>query len=71
LRGAVLSFELINWLSMALAYGQVNASFCGVVSGDQSSSKRRLKNGQQVCSASNAPTLGHGERAKTLPTQND
>jgi hypothetical protein len=45
---------------MALAYGQVKASFAGALSGDKSSSKRRLKNGQQVCSSSNAPNQGHG-----------
>jgi hypothetical protein len=69
LRGAVLSFELMNGSSaMALAYGQVNDLW--VVSGDQSSSTCcRLKIGRRVCSPSNAPTAGHGERAKTLPTE--
>ena len=41
---------------MALAYGQVNASFYEVgVSGDQSSSSVPVKNGRQVSSPSNAP----------------
>jgi hypothetical protein len=71
LRGAVLSFELINWHAMALAYGQVNASFAGVVSGDQSSSKRRLKNGRQDCSASNAPNQGHGQLGKDSADPNN
>jgi hypothetical protein len=56
---------------VALAYGQVNASFAGFVSGDQSSSRSVEEGGQQVCSASNAPTSGDGERAKTLPTGNN
>jgi len=55
---------------MALAYSQVNDSFAGFVSGDQSSSWPVNRRGQQVSSASNAPTRGDGERAKTLPTQN-
>jgi hypothetical protein len=59
----VLSFKQ-GGNSMALAYGQVN-DLLRVVSGDQSSSDCRLKNGQQVCSSSNAPK-GHGQRAKTL-----
>jgi hypothetical protein len=55
---------------VALAYSQVNDSFGGFVSGDQSSSWPVIKKGRQVCSPSNAPQ-GHGEHAKTLPTQNN
>jgi hypothetical protein len=54
---------------MALAYGQVNASFFGCVSGDQSSSSCRLKIGLQVCSSSNAPKKGMANVEKTLPTE--
>jgi len=43
LRGAVLSFERLSGAAMALAYGQVNASFAVVVSGDQSSSEVPVK----------------------------
>jgi hypothetical protein len=56
---------------VALAYGQVNASFAGFVSGDQSSSWSVKEAAQQVYSPSNAPTRGDGERAKTLPTGNN
>jgi hypothetical protein len=69
LRGAVLSFELTNGSAMALAYGQVNDR--KVVSGDQSSSSCRLKIGLQVCSSSNAPKAGHGQRRKDSADQND
>lgn len=56
---------------VALAYGQVNDSFAGFVSGDQSSSGSvNTKVVEQVSSPSNAPKKGHGERAKTLPTEN-
>jgi hypothetical protein len=56
---------------VAFAYGQVNDSFVGCVSGDQSSSGSVEEGGQQVCSPSNAPPKGNGERAKTLPTKNN
>src|SRR5437588_6315944 len=56
---------------MALAYGQVNASSFGCVSGDQSSSGGRLKTGRQVCSSSNAPQQGHGQRRKDSANRND
>jgi hypothetical protein len=67
----VLSFKQMP--PVALAYSQVNDSFCGFVSGDQSSSEGGLqKMGRLVCSASNAPQEeGDGERAKTLPTRNN
>src|SRR5438874_11116039 len=66
---SVLSFELSNGNAMALAYGQVNASCFGCVSGDQSSSGGRLKTGRQVCSSSNAPNRGMANVEKTLPTE--
>jgi hypothetical protein len=47
-------------VSMALAYGQVNDAFAGIVSGDKSSSMAGLNEGQPVCSSSNAPTRGDG-----------
>jgi hypothetical protein len=58
---------------VALAYGQVNGSFAGFVSGDQSSSWPVKEGGQQVYSPSNASRNrgGDGERAKTLPTGNN
>jgi hypothetical protein len=62
--------EFLNKMApMALAYGQVNDSFGGFVSGDKSSSLAGEKKGQQVFSPSNAPTRGDGEHAKTLPTK--
>lgn len=56
---------------VALAYSQVNDSLGGFVSGDQSSSWPVEEGGRQVSSPSNAPRRGDGERAKTLPTQNN
>jgi hypothetical protein len=56
---------------VALAYGQVNDSFGGFVSGDQSSSWPVKEAARQVSSPSNAPTRGDGERAKTLSTETD
>jgi hypothetical protein len=67
----VVSEFLDKMAPMALAYGQVNDSFAGFVSGDKSSSLAGEKKGQQVFSPSNAPTRGDGELAKTLPTKTD
>lgn len=57
--------------STALAYSQVNDSFAGSFQAIKAHRGRLNKAVEQVCSASNAPTRGDGERAKTLPTEDN
>ena len=56
--------------SVALAYSQVNDSFAGFVSGDQSSAWPVKKGAGRSPLRPMLPRGGDGERAKTLPTQN-
>jgi hypothetical protein len=56
---------------VALAYGQVNDSFAGFVSGDQSSSGSVKQRVEQVYSPSNAPLRGEWRTGKDSADQND
>jgi hypothetical protein len=71
LRGAVLSFGLMAPV-MALAYGQVNASFYRVgVSGDQSSSWLPVKQWSAGLLSVQCSPRGMANWAKTRLTENN